>query len=243
MFNRRLALIFGSVAIMSAGALGVACGTDNGTTPLPGDNKDASTGNGDGSVDPGTDSGTPDMDSGVVVDMDAGVDCGKLPTLHPPGPGAFCPFQEGGTGDASAKFFGNCAAGQTCCDYQGATSPTEPPATCMTGTAVVCPPAPANYTLIPWECDTASQCQTAGNVCCMFTSPFGVDAGKTVGVAPDTIACSSGALLKGKYVGGTKCEAACGAGEIKVCGSDADCTSPSKCVAFSTNAKNLGICK
>ncbi len=242
MFNRRLALILGSAAIMGAGALAVACGTDNGTTPLPGD-KDASTGGVDGSTGNDVDGSMPGTDSGGMMDMDAGVDCGKLPTLHAPGAGAFCPFQEGGTGDASAKFFGNCGAGQTCCDYQGATAPNEPPAQCITGTSAVCPAAPAMYTLIPWECDTASQCPTAGNVCCMFTSAFGVDAGKSVTVAPDTITCPSGALLKGKYVGGTKCEATCATGEIKVCGSDTDCTGGTHCTAFSTNAKNLGLCK
>lgn len=238
MFNRRLAWIFGSVALMSAGALGVACGTDNGNTPLPGD-KDASTGgNTDGGgPNPDTDGGGGgDTDSGNNMGgMDAGVDCGKIPTLHEAGAGPYCPFQEGGTGDASTLFFGDCPATTTCCDYQGANG--GPPATCAANSGA-CPAPASNYILIPFGCDTKSQCP-ANNVCCMF----GKDGG-TTSVVTNSM-CSSGVLLKANNVGGTKCEQAaqCANGEIKLCANDSECTAPQKCTAFPTNAQQLGVCK
>lgn len=238
MFNRRLAWILGSVALMSAGALAVACGTDNGTTPLPGSKDsgvDTDTGTG-----PETDGGTnPETDSGNPGNVDGGVDaagCTKIPTLHEAGAGPYCPFQEGGTGDASAKFFGNCGATEVCCDYQG--SPTgAPPATCAANVAA-CPAPPANYTLIDWACDTKSQC-AGGSVCCLF----GKDGG-TTSVVTDN-ACATGELLRALNVGGTKCESAaqCANGEIKLCANDSECTAPQKCTAFPTNAKQLGVCK
>jgi hypothetical protein len=234
MFNRRLAWIFGSVAHMSAGALGVACGTDNGNTPLPGD-KDASAGNVDSGGGGDTDSGGGgDTDSGGNP-ADGGVDanCGKIPTLHEAGAGPYCPFQEGGTGDAATLFFGNCGATQTCCDYQGPSG--GPVATCAAN-AAACPAPTAGYPLIDWGCDTKSQC-TGAEVCCMF----GKDGG-TTNVVTDN-ACATGELLRALNVGGTKCAATCANGEIKLCANDSECTSPQKCVAFPTNAKQLGVCK
>jgi hypothetical protein len=217
---------------MSAGALAVACGTDNGTTPLPGDKLDASTGGDDGSTggndQDGSTSGNVDGSTGG---QDAGVTC-KLPSLHEAGAGPYCPFQEGGTGDASAKFFGNCGAAEHCCDYQGANG--GPPATCNAA-ASACGAPPAAYTIIDWACDTKSQC--AGKECCMY----GKDAGTTSLVTDNT--CATGQLLKALNVGGTKCETACANGEVKLCADDSECTNGQHCTAFPTNAKQLGTCK
>ncbi len=233
MFNRRLAWIFGSVALMSAGALGAACSSSSSNQVLPGE-VDASTGVDSGGPGPGVDSGGPGTDSGVPS-MDAGVDCGKLPTLHTPGLGPYCPFQEGGTGDAATLFFGDCPATDTCCDYQGPNG--GPPATCAAN-AGACPAPDAGYILIAFGCDTKSQCP-ANNLCCMF----GKDGGTTNVTTNPT--CSTGVLLKALNVGGTKCEPAtqCAAGEIKLCADDTECTSPQKCTAFPTNAQQLGVCK
>jgi len=237
MFNRRLAWILGSVAIMGAGAIAVACGTDNGNTPLPGDKDSGVSPDQDGSTPTGDDGGNPDTD-GTAPDTDGGVDaagCTKIPTLHEAGPGPYCPFQEGGTGDAATLFFGNCPATTTCCDYQGASG--GPVAQCAAN-AAACPAPPANYILIDFQCDTKSQCP-ANNVCCMF----GKDGGTTNVVTDNQ--CATGELLRALNVGGTKCEstAQCANGEIKLCADDTECTAPQKCVAFPTNAQQLGVCK
>jgi hypothetical protein len=234
--TRRTAFILGSLLLMGTGAFAVACGTDNGTTPLPGEQdaggtgKDATVNGGDSGGNTGTDSGgNTGTDGGGNMDMDAGVDCGKIPTLHAPGAGPFCPFQAYADGAAA---FGDCDSGQHCCDYQGA-SPT-PPATCN-GSAAACAPQ-TGFITIDWACDTKAHC-TAGQECCMY----GKDGG-TTNVTVNSM-CPTGELLKANNVGGTHCEATCAAGEVKLCQDDTDCTAPQKCTAFPTNAQQLGVCK
>jgi len=189
----------------------------------------------DGSVASGADA-TPgdsgEVDAGIApkdASFDGSyVDCGALPALSEAGAGPFCPFQTIDGGSVSSS----CGMGEQCCTYQGA-SPS-PASTCNAADAGCAPHA--SYVTVDWECDTASQCP-ASNVCCMT----GVDGGMTH-VASDN-ACPSGALLTAVTVGGTHCAAACAAGEVKLCGNDADCPMGTKCAAFSTNAKTLGVCR
>jgi hypothetical protein len=239
--NRRLAWILGSMVLMGTGAAGaVACGTDNGTTPLPGETDAGGNNKADGTA--GGDSGnggnpdgssTEDGSSGQTDGGAGGMDCGKIPTLHEAGPGPFCPFQDGGPDGALA--FGDCANGEQCCDYQGASG--GPPAQCL-ATGSACPAPTTGYVLIDWTCDTSAHC-TGGMSCCMY----GKDGGTTSVVNDNTCMLTPDPLLRALNVGGTKCEATCAAGEVKLCANDGDCTSPQKCTAFPSNAKQLGVCK
>jgi hypothetical protein len=237
--KRRFAWILGSTILMGTGAAGaIACGTDNGTTPLPGET-DAGGGGKDATVADGgggntTDGSGGNMTDGTAGDMDGGntVDCGKIPTLHAPGPGPFCPFQAFADGAAA---FGDCDAGEHCCDYQGNTP--SPAATCnAAGTACA---TQANYITIDFGCDTKAHCG-AGEQCCMFGKDAG--AGGTTNVTVNSM-CPTGELLKANNVGGTHCAATCAMGEVKLCQDDTDCTAPQKCTAFPTNAQQLGVCK
>ncbi len=94
-----------------------------------------------------------------------------------------------------------------------------------------------NATTLDWACDVAAHCPSVSNVCCMY----GKDSGTTNVVVDNT--CASGALLRALNVGGTHCAVACAAGEIKLCGTSADCLNGMTCAPFSTNAKTLGICR
>lgn len=179
----------------------------------------------------GADSGNNgDMDGGgSLTDSGSGAgDCG-VPTLQQAGAGPFCPFQQFSDGGPE---FSSCALGEHCCDYRGI-SPS-PASTCNAG-GVVCA-SQADYVTLDWACDIAGNCP-ANNVCCMY----GKDSGTTNVVADN--ACASGALLRALNVGGAHCVVACAAGEIKLCGSSADCLNGMTCTAFSTNAKTLGFCR
>lgn len=192
-----------------------------------GDTTDAGTGADSGDRD--ASNVNPDASSDAARFDGSFADCGTLPTLHDAGPGPFCPLQQLMDGGPE---FASCAANEQCCYYQGV-APT--PASTCNANGVACAPQ-ATYITIDWACDVAGHCP-ANDVCCMY----GKDAGTTNVVADNT--CPTGALLRALNVGGSRCAAACAAGEVKLCATTADCPMGTTCTAFSTNAKVLGICK
>ena len=165
-----------------------------------------------------TDTSTPpdDTDSSVPA-TDAGADCGKAASLHPNAGdgGIYCPF----SAPAGGKNV-YCAETQQCCENPagGAVS------TCVAKGAA-CPVAAATV----WECEDPTDC--AGMKCCAHASDGG-----TVTLSTDTC---------GPYLSkfsGTRCAAACAAGELQVCEKQGDCASGT-CTAVKPKGNDIGVCK
>jgi len=240
---RKLAWILGGVTILGATSIVVACSTDNGNVAPP-----APT----GTTKPTTTTTTttapttlPDGAPNPLPDGSTGdVDCGFAPRLRPAfvgdaaAPDAtasfFCPFGDGGTGGSTDKRF--CGAEQTCCAGQG---PAPFDTTfCAAPKADACPVG-SKGPRGRWECGSKETCG-GGEKCCIpgtDAGPPAVDTEKVNGKL-----CPA-EFQRGFFIGGTACRAACQSGELEVCTRDADCVSPKKCVAFSTNNRDLGACK
>ena len=162
-----------------------------------------------------SDTSSPPVDSSTTA-ADAGSDCGAAAVLHPPkgDGGVYCPFSAP-TGGKNLY----CTITQQCCENPkgGGTS------TCETkGTA--CPNASATV----WECEDPSDCP--GQKCCAHGS-----AGTPVTVGTDTC----GPFLS-KFAG-TRCAAACAAGELVVCEQQSECTSGT-CTAVKPKGNDIGVC-
>lgn len=144
---------------------------------------------------------------------DAAAACGAPPTLHPESqPGPFCPF--------TATGFVYCGAGQTCCDG----APVGGTSACVAAGAS-CPATGDSA----WACEDAVDCAGAadGPVCC------------GAGVVSFDATCG---FYRGATFTGSRCAHACGAGEVVVCETDAQCPHGKTCVAFKTQGLGLGTC-
>ncbi len=148
---------------------------------------------------------------------DAGTDastCGTPPALHPEAtPGVYCPFTAAGKSV--------CAAGEQCC---------EPPA--ASGQLSVCAPGGTACGVtgaLVWRCEDALDC--AGN-------------------AATPVCCGSGAVVldatcgfhRGSAFTGSHCAASCGAAEVQICESAAQCPAGKTCTPFKTNGLAMGVC-
>lgn len=243
-YVRKLAWILGGVSVITGSSIfAVACSTDNGTnpdnTPVPGvdsGRRDSSTTT-DGSVTPGPDGSVPtDGSTGTP-------DCGFAPKLRstsPPDAGAdsgtsfFCPFGDGGTSGTDKRF---CAGDQTCCTGTGSGG-TFDTSYCTATKAEVCP-AGAKGARSRWECGGPDNC-SSGQKCCIPGTDGGPPAVDTEKVNGQTCPPE---FQRGFFIGGTLCRSACQSGEIEVCTKDSECSGGKKCVAFSTNNRDLGACK
>lgn len=234
--------ILGALSAASLTMVAVACGTDNGTTPLPTAN-DASVGRDTGASSSGGSSSGGSSSGG----SDAGdPDCGRAPTLRTGDAAGAGPFCLGALQPDGSTRSQNCGTDQTCCGYttdpDGGTVPDSgfPPSTCQgSRTCDFTGPnaAPPGLVGIPFECTSTSHCPAA-NVCCLKLKP-----GKNFGPQADPPQCS--ALLKQSNVFGTYCRATqCNAGETKLCFSDSECPAAApKCVPFSMSGRDVGYCK
>lgn len=250
---RRLAVFFGGVVLASSGLVMVACGTDNGDTPVPTPQIEA------GKDGAGKDSSTTENEGGGQTDGGPGVDadCSKAPQLRAvPADGFFCPFQakDAGAGGAGA---GNCSTGQTCCSPGiadgGPFAGKFPPSYCAGGRS---PDACENQDTAnasdfqpgffsnTWECQDKSNC-AAGQICVLFTSTFAA-ADQKVNVGKDTKFVPASCNAQRSYQqGGTKCVAGPDEApdQIKLCSpTDTVCGSGKTCKAFDANNRDLGGC-
>jgi hypothetical protein len=241
---RRLALFVGATTLATGGLFMLACGTDNGTTPVPpppeaSTNKDTGGGNDGG---PGSDGSVPDGSTG------ADADCSKNPVLHDNTTGFRCPFIDAGGADAGS----NCTNDQTCCEtsdkvgsaFQPSYCTTAPAATkttldavqsCKTG-------AVANNSSFDagnaWQCEDKFACG-AGQVCCMIADPGQVAMGKTLGIG-NTLAADKNhppacGVQRAFNEGGSRCRTGttCPGTEKILCSkSDMNCVAPTTCTPF-----------
>ena len=210
-------LIF-AVAASSAVALSAlaaleACSSDNGTTSSSGTVvQPPDAGAKDSNVE---DTFVPESDS--APPGDAGSDCGKAASLHPNkgDGGIYCPFSAPPGGKNVY-----CLETEQCCENPAGAGVS----TCVAkGTA--CPVANATV----WECEDPLDC--AGKKCCAHSGDGG-----TVTIASDTC---------GPYLSkfsGTRCETACGTGELTVCEKQAECTTGT-CTAVKPKGNDIGVCK
>lgn len=211
--KRAIYILIGG-SFVGAGIVGLACSsTDTSSGNLPTSTVDSGHG---GDSQTHTDAGVTTDSGGQPVD--AGADCSKTPTLHPPAAdgGIFCPFS---AVDGGKNIY--CPRTDQCCE-----SPKNgPPSSCVTkGTA--CPTAGSTV----WECEDPADCP-GGQKCCAHSG----DAG-SVTVQQD----SCGPYLS-KFQG-TRCAASCAAGELVVCESQAECTTGT-CTAVEPKANQIGVCK
>lgn len=242
---RKLAWVLGGISAIGVTSLiAVACSTTNGDDdPVPG--VDASrpdtrpTATTTGTTPPGTDGGPLDDGGGLAPD------CGFVPRLRAPVSGDaaapdattsfFCPFADGGTAGSDKRF---CGGEQTCCSGQSKGGNAFDPSFCTVAKGDTC----GGGTLAPpvrWECASPETCGAAQKCCIPGTDagPPAVDTEKVNGkTCPPE-------FQRGFYIGGSLCRTECQGGELTVCTKDADCTGGKKCVAFTTNSRDMGYCK
>jgi hypothetical protein len=218
----------------------VACGTDNGNTPLPGSSggNDASANNDTGSSSGGNDSGG-NGDSG---DGGSNADCGRAPTLRGPDAAGAGPFCLGVQVDAGVTKSINCGTDESCCAYttspDGGSVPDSgfPASFCQGARTCTFPTVPAGLTGIPFECTHKTHCPSAAAECCLILKP-----GKNFSPTPDTPSCPDN--LKQSNVFGTACRATCAGGETRLCFADSDCPGGAQCKPFSMSGRDVGYCK
>jgi len=253
---RRLALFVGASALVGAGFIVAACGTDNGTTatPLPdagGGKTDANKG------DTGT---TPDPDGGTTDGST--VDCSSAPQLrtNTTAGGFFCAFYKSDAAVDGAAGLGNCTAAQTCCNPGiadgGAFAGKFPPAFCAdgkvddNGCAAADTAHGSDFQLgffsNAWQCNDNTAC-AAGETCVMYTSPYVTNPGTDkANVGVDTKAPAACHQYKAYKQGGSKCKTgAAVAGEVQLCSMNdpGTCGAGTSCQPFDGAGRDLGSCR
>ncbi|MBX3209441.1 MAG: hypothetical protein KF764_30690 [Labilithrix sp.] len=258
--NGRLAIFLGG-ALVATFAFLAACSTDNGSTPLPGQNTPDS---GRDTKKDGSENGDDDDDD-VTEPKDGGTpDCSAAPKLRSNDKGFYCTFftRDAAAADASAAAGGNrnCGHDETCCNPGRGANNAFPPSFCAAtprntkggdnGATECAAQATANGTTwnatggTTWECNDKNNC-AAGETCCMF-SAANLAAGDKVNLGPlqgNTVPKECNALQAFKQ-GGTRCATSCSADEIQLCSqSDDNCTGNQKCTPFSGLFRDLGACR
>ena len=242
----KFALVFGSALTVAAGGLGaVACSSSSGGgTGSSGSSggSSSSSGGGDGSGS-GSSSGS-SGDGGSSSGSDAGT-CKSIPTVHMQTAGSiYCGFAAGDAGGTLT-----CSTGQECCVGNSIGGGNYAPDECQTwGTDCTNPTADAGPfgAGLPVECEQTGDCTVNGGggeggageggaggmVCCLK------------GTTPTQVAGCPAGDIKASGGKGTACEvgSACSAGEVQVCGSDADCPSGMKCAGFRWKIIEMGFC-
>lgn len=249
---RKLALFVGASSLVGAALIVAACGTDNGSTPVPTPGVDS--GGKDSSK--GDSSTTTDPDGGTVTDSST-VDCAKAPVLrtNTTADGFFCAFYKPEAG-ASA----NCTATETCCNPGiadgGAFSGKFPPAYCAAGKLdeTGCAAAAAahgsdfqvGFFSNAWQCNDKTAC-AAGEICVMYTSPHVTNPGTDkANVGIDTKAPAACHQYKAYKQGGSKCKAGAPvAGEVQLCSMNdpGNCGAGTTCQPFDGAGRDLGSCR
>lgn len=254
---RRLALFVGASALVGAGLIVAACGTDNGSTPVPTPGVD-----GGGKDSSKTDGSTTDPDGSTDPDAANAPDCANEPKLrtNTTTSGIYCAFYkrdggavEGGLGTSY------CENDDTCCNPADVTAGTHELSYCAQGKGgdKCAAQAAANSSVwtadagSSWECSDKNSC-SAGQVCCLMQdqAKLALDPAKNklnIGTFgknnPNSPpACNGHAAYN---AGGTRCTTGttCGAGEYKLCSlSDDNCGAGTKCIAIEAFFRDLGYC-
>jgi hypothetical protein len=250
---RKLALFVGASALVGAGFIVAACGTDNGTTATPvpgvdGGGKDSAKG----------DTSVTDPDTGTETDG-ATVDCAKAPVLrsNTAADGFFCAFYKPADGGTA-----NCTATQTCCNpgiADGGTFAGKfPPAFCADGKGgdTVCAAQDmangSDYQLgffsNSWECNDKTAC-AADEVCVMITSPYVTKPGMDfANVGVDTKAPAACHEYKAYKQGGSKCIKPAdidAKSMVRLCSmtDPGNCGAGTSCQPFNGSGRDLGSCR
>lgn len=254
---RRLALFVGASALVGAGLIVAACGTDNGSTPVPTPSVD---GGKDSAPKPDTGT-TPDPDSGTLPDSST-VDCGRVSmlTTNTTAGGFRCGFYKADAAVDGAAGIENCTATQTCCNPSiadgGTFSGKFPPAFCADGKVDENGCATQDtahgsdfqtgFFSHAWECNDDTAC-AAGEKCFMYTSPHVTMPGTDkANVGLDTKAPAACKKYKAFKEGGSKCHAApAAAGEIQLCSVNdpGTCGTGTSCQPFTGDGNDLGACR
>jgi hypothetical protein len=255
---RRLALFVGASALVGAGLIMAACGTDNGTsTPVP------SVDSGGGGKDSAkTDTGTTvDPDGGITTDGST-ADCSSAPQLrtNSAAGGFFCAFYKSDAAVDGAAGLGNCTATQTCCNPGiadgGTFSGKFPPAFCAdgkvdeTGCASQDTAHGSDFQVgffsNAWQCNDDTAC-AAGEKCFMYTSPHVTNpATDKANVGVDTKAPAACHQYKAYKQGGSKCHSGAAAtGEVQLCSMNdpGTCGAGTSCQPFDGSGRDLGSCR
>lgn len=246
--TRRLAWFMAGTFSMSAGLVAVACSTDNGggTTPIPtvDSGKDGHSSSSSSSGSSG------DTDGSSSGGLDAGPDCSGAPKVKS-SDGPYC-FAVADAGEGGAPKGMDCPSAdkEICCSgqrlagdagFENSTCETatvasssgggyDPSSVCQNGFTV----EPKQY-----HCTEAKHCPGTGEICCAI----GADAGVTLqpGSDKDFPGCNV-YFQSAKYVGGTRCQKDCAAGEIQLCSSDSECKN-GKCLPITIDGRYTGFCK
>jgi hypothetical protein len=175
---------------------------------------------------------------------DAAPDCANIPVVQS-NPGPFC-F---GVGDAStdgSASGANCpsAQGNICCSGDPIDGGAFVPSSCIApgnasvGYATGMCSYPNGGTGTEWHCTQASHCPNGGERCCAIKSAVGQP---MPGQNNDYPGCPV-YFQSGRFVGGTRCQATCGAGELQLCSSNAECAAGT-CVPITISGRFTGYCR
>jgi hypothetical protein len=241
--GHRVFVFFGGTFLVGAGLIAAACGTDNGsTTTVPTvdggrDGTASSSGASSGTTSSGGSSGDPG---------DSGADCANIPTPKSgDGPYCFSVLDASADGGTAPKACDN-SKNEVCCSGQPLGDAGFEPSTCEVadagagGFSHTCSgyawqTAPRRY-----DCAEKAHCAGAGGgYCCAIAADAGVSL--LPGSNKDFPGCPV-YYQSPKFVGGSRCETECAAGELTLCAKDADCKA-GKCVPITIDGRYTGYCR
>jgi len=243
--GHRIFMFSGITFLTGAGLVAAACGTDNGTTATPGGGGDSGR-DGTGSSSGGS-SGTTSS-SGSSGDLDGGADCANIPTpKSSDGPYCFAVLDASPDGGTMGKDCDNskkevCCAGQPLSGDGGFEPSTCEVAATTSSGGFTHDCNGYSWTNPPrrYDCTEKAHCSAAGGgYCCAIAADAGVSL--MPGTNKDFPGCPV-YYQSPKYVGGSRCETECAAGELTLCAKDGDCKN-GKCVPVTLDGRYTGYCR
>jgi hypothetical protein len=199
-----------------------------------------SSSNSGGSGNSGGPGGSGSVGGDDAGDFDAGVDCGRIPVLHPNPPGdIYCGYgDDGGVLDCLAS------AGEGMCCLGGSLgNGTYAAQVCSPNAMVGCPNGgedAGGTPAIQIQCNQISDCTANGfqgaGACCLQGAAFGAvpGCGYMQAKAGTAIVCEGN---------GGQGVAPCLPGEVQICSSNADCPQGTTCMPGKWKIFQLGICQ
>jgi hypothetical protein len=255
MHIQKLALVLGSALTIAAGGVGaVACSSSSGggssSSSSSGSGSSGSSSGTDGSMSSSSSGGSGDASGSSSGGGDSGSGsssgtCKSIPTVHAsPAGSIYCGYAPGDSGATIT-----CTTGQECCIGNSIGGGNYAPDQCQTwGSDCTDPTADGG----PYGAGLQVLCEQTAD--CTVNAAGG-DGGSAEGGAGGMVCCLKGTTpmqvagcptgdLKASGGQGTACEmgSACSAGEVQVCGSDADCPSGKHCAGFRWKVIEMGFC-
>lgn len=234
---RRLYLFLGGTFLAGGGLIAAACTTDNGTTTNVPTVNDSGRDTGNGSSSGGSSGGS----SGSSGE-EAGADCGSVPKPKS-SDGVFCFGANADAGaDASPNKTCKSADNEICCSGNPIDGGKFETSECVAATE----DQNTGYevgscnatTQQEWHCLESSHCPGTGEVCCAIKS----DAGSPQAQQDKDFPGCDVFFTSGRFVGGTRCQDTCAAGELQLCSSDSDCKAGT-CKPITISGRYTGVCK